>query len=241
MKLAVTAICDIGCKRGNNEDMILVGREFFRDTQRRLYADTADGIPFALAVADGMGGLERGEEASAFVLSELAAFLSRVPQDLDEDELTEVFTVFTRETHSSLPKDSGSTLVGLLVYREKAYRFHAGDSRLYQFRQGRIKRLTKDHSLREMGGNPSAPSNIILNCFGGGEAAFIEFAPLAEGLRPKDTVLLSSDGLHDLVSTAEIEAILTEGKSSAEKLVAAAKAKGGKDNISVIYAQIEEV
>jgi serine/threonine protein phosphatase PrpC len=91
-----------------------------------------------------------------------------------------------------------------------------------------------------MGGDPTAPSNIIINSFGGGGKAFIEFARLAP-LQKKDVLLLSSDGLHDLLDTWEIEKIMQKWGDSVQKLLAAAKERGGKDNISILQIEIKEL
>ena len=95
-----------------------------------------------------------------------------------------------------------------------------------------------DHSLRELGGNPNAPTKIITNSLGGPGSAFIEFAEVEQPFLKGNIYLLSSDGLHDLVSPAVISDTLiqsqTEGTDTTEKLLELAKDKGGLDNISII-------
>jgi len=233
--LDVQAVCDLGRVRTNNEDMILVGNTLVRDTSLVQGFDLGGRENLCLAVADGMGGLDRGEEASQFVLERLATLVARLPHDLDEGELQEVFEVFADETHARIPSGSGSTLVGVLFYGDRAYRFHAGDSRLWRYRDGLLERLTKDHSLRERGNQPKAPSNILVNSFGGGSFCFVEFGPV--DLRPGDRLLLSSDGLHDLINPGQIEALIREApQDSPTRLLEAALAHGGKDNISILTA-----
>lgn len=240
MRILVNAVCDLGCVRKNNEDMLLAGEEFIRDGRRDTAFTLTTGTRLCLAVADGMGGLERGEEASALVLQRLRSQVALMPDDLSQEELAEVFRVFAEETHKALPVDSGSTLAALLFYQGLLYRFHAGDSRLWLFRDGGLSRLTVDHSLRELGGRPEAPSNIIVNAFGGGSSNFLEFQSLGNDYRRGDLFLLSSDGLHDLLSTSEIEGVLrTEGAAAADSLLDKAKERGGKDNISILIASLE--
>jgi len=234
--LSVNAVCDAGCKKPNNEDMILLQDEMFRDGKRQAKFDTKNNI--TIAVADGIGGLNKGEVASERVLTDLRKILSKIPGDLSADELREVFNTYTAETHNSMPDDMGSTLAGLFFYQGKLFRFHAGDSRIYRMRRGELTRLTVDHSLRESGGQPTAPSNIITNAIGGGSTAFIEFAEVAPFIN-NDIYLLSSDGMHDLISRNEILAALKK-PDTAEKLTLLAKKRGGKDNISVITINIKE-
>jgi len=239
--LSVYGVCDIGLKKSNNEDMILLNDEMFRDGSRQKEFDIGNNI--VIAVADGIGGLDKGEAASEMALSRLKEILEKIPDDLNNQELKEVFDVYTQETHKLMSEGMGSTIAGLFVYQCKGFRFHAGDSRIYLLRDGGLRRLTIDHSLRESGGNPDAPSNIITNALGGSGSAFIEFEEVEQPLN-NDIYLLSSDGLHDLVPPDIISDTLmlprTEGFEAAEKLLTLAKENGGNDNISIITIKIEE-
>lgn len=243
LTLSISAVCDIGCMKPNNEDMILIHDEIFRDGKIKADFDLYE-TRLIFAVADGVGGLNNGEIASGMVLSSLRDILMKIPDDLTNDELKEVFDTFTAETHSGLANDMGSTLVGLFFYNSKLFRFHAGDSRLYRLRRRELERLTVDHSLRESGGQKNAPSNIITNSIGGGSSSFIEFAEIAFPFYANDLYLLSSDGMHDLVSQGEILETLDNpkirGDAAAKKLVNLAKKYGGKDNISVVTIKIKE-
>jgi len=240
--LSVYGVCDIGLRKPNNEDMILLNDEMFRDGSRQKEFDTGNNV--VIAVADGIGGLDRGEAASEMALSRLKELLEKIPDDLNNQELKEVFDVYTQETHNAMSQGMGSTIAGLFVYHGKVFRFHAGDSRIYLLRDGGLRRLTIDHSLRESGGNPDAPSNIITNALGGAGSAFIEFEEVEQPFLNNDIYLLSSDGLHDLVAPDIISDTLmlprTEGFEAAEKLLAIAKENGGLDNISIITIKIEE-
>lgn len=234
--LTVYGACDIGLVKPNNEDLVLLGKDMFRDGSRKAEYDLEHTVAFA--VADGIGGCEKGEVASQIVLTRLNDMLGKIPDGLDNDELRELFDVYARETHGAIPV-GGSTLVGLLFYEGRLYRFHAGDSRLYLLKDGGLRRLTVDHSPRESGGNPNAPSNYISNSLGGGASAFIEFAEIKQPLASGDIYLLSSDGLHDLVPPEVISDTLTTpeselGEPHAEQLLRLAKTAGGKDNISII-------
>ena len=235
LTLSVDAVCDIGCVKPNNEDMVLIQDLMFRDKKRNIEIKNTENL--IIAVADGVGGLDKGEVASRKVLEALQAFLSKIPDDLSTDELCGVLETYAAETHASLPRDMGSTLVGLFFYNGKLFRYHAGDSRIYRMRRGELERLTLDHSLRESGGQKNAPSNIITNSIGGGSSAFIEFSEIDFPFFQNDIYLLSSDGMHDLVDFGDIAAVL--GKpNAAGKLCDMAKKNGGKDNISVVVAKV---
>jgi len=236
MTLSVSAVCDIGCVKPDNEDMILLNDLMFRDDKKKVDFNNTSRV--VIAVADGVGGLNKGEVASEQVLRSLSETLKKIPDDLSNEELQLVLETFTADTHASLSRDMGSTLVGLFFYREKLFRFHAGDSRIYRLRRGELERLTVDHSLCESGGQINAPSNIITNSIGGGSSAFIEFAEIEFPFYNNDIYLLSSDGMHDLIQKNEIAAVL-EKSNPAEKLTDISKKYGGKDNISVIIVNIK--
>ena len=237
IKLTANAVCDIGCQKPNNEDMILLHDTMFRDEKKKAVYDAKARL--IIAVADGVGGLNKGEIASEQALKTLRDILMKIPADLSNEELRTVFDTYCSETHASLPKDMGSTLAGLFFYNGRLFRYHAGDSRIYRKRRGELERLTMDHSLRESGGQKDAPSNIITNSIGGGSSAFIEFSEIEFPFFDNDVYMLSSDGMHDLVSQKEIQDVIDNPKA-AEMLTDMAKKKGGKDNISVVTINIEE-
>jgi len=241
MRIEASAVSDVGYVRSKNEDIVLLGDRLIRDGSCEGAFLPDEDRPVLFAVADGMGGMERGEEASEIALERLRAVMTTLPRDLDRGELEKTFHAYAQETHGAMPPGSGTTLVALLFYRGKAFRFHAGDSRLYRFRGGSLARLTRDHSLREYGNMPSAPSNIIVNAIGGSDRVFLEFAEVEGEALPGDVFLLSSDGLHDLVPRNEIEAIIREKRSgAAAALVDAAKDRGGADNVSVVLVEPRE-
>jgi len=242
--LSVYGVCDIGSIKPNNEDMILLNDEMLRNGSRQKEFDFNIEKRTVIAIADGIGGLDRGEAASEMALSRLKEILEKIPDDLNSRELKEVFDVYTQETHRLMSEGMGSTLAGLFVYHGKVFRFHAGDSRIYLLRDGGLRRLTIDHSLRESGGNPDAPSNIITNSLGGGGSAFIEFEEVDRPFLDNDIYLLSSDGMHDLVPPDVISDTLmlpdAEGLQAAEKLLEIAKENGGNDNISIVTIEVQE-
>ena len=236
-KLSVYGACNIGMVKPNNEDMIFLGDEIFRDGSRKKEFEVGKNV--AIAVADGIGGLGKGEVASETVLTRLRDMLAKIPDDLSDDKLKEAFDSYAQETHSFLlASEGGSTLAGILLYNKKAFRFHAGDSRIYLMRDGGLRRLTIDHSLREAGNQPGAPSNMITNSLGGGKKTFIEFAEI-EQFASGDIYLLCSDGLHGMVGVGDIIDTLSQ-EYAAEKLLELAKDAGGKDNISVVTVNVGE-
>jgi serine/threonine protein phosphatase PrpC len=201
------------------------------------------------AVADGMGGHERGDYASSLIIGELGRVrrpgsARELLQSVDETLARCNETLLERAGDGEL---SGSTIVALLVFEQNFAAIWAGDSRLYRLRGGALERLTHDHSyvqeLVERGElmpeqtrhHPLA--NRITRAIGADRELHLD---VIDGrLEPDDLFLLCSDGLTGMVDEAAIAAILAEGEpeSVAERLVEAALAAGGSDNVSVIVVR----
>ena len=121
--LSVYGTCDIGCVKPNNEDMILAGDDIFRDTSRRFIFETDKTL--VIAVADGIGGMENGEIASEMTLTGLLSLVKNFSAGLTGDQIKEALENFTQQTHLAIGQKGGSTLVGLLFYEDKLFRYHA--------------------------------------------------------------------------------------------------------------------
>jgi serine/threonine protein phosphatase PrpC len=243
MRLIIKANSNIGQIRSKNEDMIIVGNEIFRD-DLRTYNEVVDsnGTAFIVGVADGMGGHKGGDYASEFVLTKLNSILSLINKNLDYKSLKEDLLLSIKFIHSELlneglsygeKKGMGSTFAGVLFYNHKVYLINIGDSRVYRLRLGILSQLSKDHSLSELSGDPSAPKNIILNSFGAGQNIFMDFEDLTERIMNDDIILICSDGLNNELSDEDIERVIQD-KNEHIALVDEANKMGGRDNISVI-------
>ena len=242
MLLKTDINCDIGRIRQNNEDIILLDGNLFRDNAKKHVFELSEKPRFAAVVADGMGGHNGGEVASEIAAQRFDDFLLHLPGGLNEEELTGQIKQWVTETHQfilekgyELPKymGMGTTFCGMLFYEESILVVHVGDSRLYRFRGGILKQLTTDHSMRELTGDLSYPSGQIYNSLGAGDKAFADVIKLTGQVLDEDIFLVCSDGLSDMLSNEEIEQLLSHEPSAAD-LVNAANTAGGKDNISVI-------
>ena len=230
---------DTGRKRTNNEDA--------------FGAFPESGI---FCVADGMGGGDDGEIASAAVVNAVREFAaSHTPpagagyagDDL-ADGVSEALNkasswVFGRSEKRHL-KGCGSTFVGFCLDATapaSAIALHAGDSRLYRIRGRGIKQITRDHSAAEMiGAKGDAAINpmfrgMILRAIGLNPSVVVERTPLA--LKEGDRLVVCSDGLSGMVEDGDIADIVRSSGSPAEAaaaLVAAANDAGGLDNVTVV-------
>ena len=243
MKLNIEAICHKGMVRENNEDGISLGGLFLRDDSTEISVDTTtDGI-FYLLVADGMGGHEKGEEASQFALEEINEQLTlhQVSPDRFEDDIRETARYISYKLNRSAADQGqthpmGCTLTGVVWHYGKTWLLNAGDSRTYRFRNGILRQLTTDETERGITGDPNA-SKLLLNCFGGGTEGRITVEDLNGKLLEGDKLLICSDGLSDMVSDELIETAIDDGASAKDLLRMACEA-GGVDNISIILATV---
>ncbi|GHT52771.1 serine/threonine phosphatase stp [Bacteroidia bacterium] len=249
MLLKTDLNCNIGSVRQNNEDMILLAGELFRDKAQKMDFEPAENARMAAIVADGMGGHNGGEFASEMATLLFDDFIKELPAGLNEAEIASQLSQWCENTHRVIVNKSneseeyegmGTTFCGLLFYEKMTFALNIGDSRLYRFRNGILKQISTDHSMRQLTGDNSLPSNQIYNSLGAGDSAFIDVKDLSEQLFNDDLFLVCSDGLCDMISDEEIEQILAN-EPSADKLVEAAKQAGGKDNVSVLLLKIKEI
>lgn len=232
---------DTGLVRKNNEDTFVI--------------ESAAG--FCL-VADGMGGAAAGELASRiFAESTLDVFLG-YENPSEQKALENIQKAFRRANEKILDhvgrnpfhEGMGCTAELITFFGQGFVLGHMGDSRTYRFREGLLKQLTKDHSLvqdqidqgaltAEEARNHSL-RNVILRAVG------IEESPALDIIRgriyPSDLFLLCSDGLTDMLEDDVIGRVLTSAgnlSQKTEKLIELAKSAGGKDNITVVLAEIQ--
>ena len=244
MRLHIQAICHKGLVRENNEDALSVGGFFLRDDSTELSLTTPEEGFFYLLVSDGMGGHERGEEASEYTLTQLQERFSahEITQENFDEDLREAVAAISRTLNDRAYAQGqahpmGCTLTGVVWHYGKTYLVNAGDSRTYRFRGGILRQLTTDETERGITGNPNA-SKLLLNCIGGGCEGRLRVSSLDGKLLPGDVLLICSDGLCDMVPDEAIESALSAG-ASAQDLFHLACDGGGEDNISIILARVE--
>ena len=242
IKIDAFGLTDVGQVRDHNEDAI------DWDVERGMFI-----------LADGMGGHNAGEVASALAIESIKHALYDVltPEVIDSeivdynDALYEAITYANTEIFEQAQDNldytgMGTTLVMSLIHNGKALIANVGDSRLYVHNDSTLKQLTTDHSLvQEMVDNgylteeeaySAVSRNLITRALGISDEVEVDL--IEHEIQEGDVFLICSDGLSDLVLDNEISAILINNNGSlsdaAKELVAAANSKGGKDNISVI-------
>jgi len=208
-----------------------------------------------LAVADGMGGENAGEIASAIALSSLRAALAAQFSRDDPESALRAAVVHADEAvkaaAAAVPGRAGmgATLVAVVVEGERAHIASVGDSRVYVLRGDSLVQVTKDQSmlqhLIDSGGiSPDRIANypykgVVLQAVGRAQEIAVPVGRMA--LRRDDLLLLCSDGLSGQVEDEEIREILlstTPLDAACARLVAAANERGGRDNITAVLASI---
>ena len=231
--LRVTTRTDVGLVRKNNQDAVILG----------------EGL---MGVADGMGGHNGGETASAGARDGLLRILAgRKP---DQDALEEAVRTVNLELWKQQEEDEalsgmGTTLSVIWPADEKMLVAHVGDSRIYLLRDGTLRQVTRDHSmvadmvrrglLTEEQAAVHPMRNYITRAVG--TEPQIDVDCLAFERQTGDRWLICSDGLHGLLSREELQELMS-GESieeAADEMMREALDRGGRDNISLVLISDE--
>jgi len=252
MRVRFSGDTDIGITRSHNEDFL------------HLPVDERLAI-----VADGMGGHASGEVASRMAVETVVDYFRATAEEqtltwpfkvdrghmVDQNRLTTAIKLANLNIHERAQRDSGckgmgTTFVSSLFLDDKVLIGHVGDSRVYRVRDGHIEQLTEDHSLindyikmKRMTAEEAAAwphKNVIVRALGMKDTVQVDL--LTETPHVGDIFLLCSDGLSGMVPDEKINEIVLHENDldrAADKLIAAANAAGGIDNITVVLARLE--
>lgn len=231
--ITVTVRTDIGRVRASNQDAV-------------IHAGTLCGV------ADGMGGHQGGEIASAFTRDTLVAQLEG--QEPEMAALTRAVKAVNRRlflrAQEEGPQGMGTTLSVIWLGREGAFIAHVGDSRVYLLREGHLRQVTDDHSMvmemvragvltsEQAANHPMR--NVITRAIG--TESGVDVDCIMEPRRKGDLWLICSDGLHGMVPDARMEELLRSHaqEEAADLLLQAALDAGGHDNVSFVLVYDRE-
>ncbi len=253
MRAYAAGLSDVGLQREHNEDSFIVLNDF------DLYV-----------VADGMGGHRAGDVASRIATETIGEFFKSTANDdvtwpfhfdtnLSEEEnrlLTGIRVanrqIFERSSRSRECQGMGTTVVSAMfsLRKQRMYIGHVGDSRCYRVREGKIKQLTRDHSLVNdyLVAMPDLtdeqrselPKNVITRALGMQDQVVVDLQHDDPALG--DVYVICSDGLSGMLTDEEIEQIVTSGtdiRTSCRRLIEKANEQGGEDNITAVLIKIE--
>lgn len=248
MKYSFVAQTDTGRVRDNNED-----------------AAAFDEATQLCVLADGMGGYNAGEVASGMatdlILEDMRRWLAEPDLSGVALDIRAAIDAAVNQANQAILEAAhanpewagmGTTLVVAVFKADRLLLAHVGDSRCYCLRRGRLRQLTKDHTLLQeqldagllspKQAQTSAHRNLLTRALGV-EAQM--HADLTEhAVLPGDVYLLCSDGLTDMVRGTEIAKLLDLNlplAQRAQQLIQAANAHGGRDNITVLLVKVNEI
>lgn len=237
LRFSGAGVSDVGLRRDHNEDSAFVG-------------------PYVALVADGVGGAAAGEVASASAAYAVSATALARFGDPVESVLRAGVTAARETVHRGVdlePARQGmaTTLTAVVCDGRRIMLGHLGDSRAYTLSQGRLRRVSRDHTavqdLLDSGRIDEGEArthpwrNVVLRSIGADEGVALDDVELTElSLGPGDRILLCSDGLTDLVPETRIRGVLglRDPHAAAAVLAQGALDAGGTDNVTCVVLDL---
>ena len=265
-------ITDRGKVRVSNEDQFLVAQlsKAMRVWQTSLpepKLQIGDDRAHLFLVADGMGGAQAGERASALAVAAIEQFMLNSfkwffgSNSAEAQRVLGHFQAAFKDADARVLEEAaehpeltgmGTTVTMAFQLGAQLCILHAGDSRAYVYRDGELQQLTLDHtvtaemvrsgSLRPEEASGHRLRHVITNVIGGNELG-VNVECLALELRDGDRLLMCSDGLTEMVPDEAIAATLAaepEPEAATKKLLAQANDAGGSDNITIVVARFDQ-
>ena len=231
---------DKGNVRETNEDYFYISNSL---DQVQLYL-----------LADGMGGYKGGEIASQLAVQTAKNYIENNFKDIEKDRDSIIqllgssmeyanMVVYEKAKENPELQGMGTTLEICLIYNNKVYIGHVGDSRIYRVRKQFIRKLTQDHSyvqklvkegtITKEQAEHHPQKNMLMKALGCN--AFVEPDVMVKGFLKDDILIMCSDGLSNMVEQDTIYQMASKNIEQATKdLVQLANDRGGYDNITVI-------
>ena len=232
---------DVGKQREINEDSYYITQDPLSKIQLFI-------------LADGMGGCNAGEIASKQAILSAKSYIENNFEETpkDKDSLIQLvassieyanMVVYEKSIADKNYEGMGTTLEVCLIYNNRAYIGHIGDSRIYRIRKDFIRKLTQDHSyvqklvqdgtitLEEAEHHPK--KNMLMKALG--VNAFVEPDVMVKGFQKEDIIIICSDGLTNMVEIDDIyKTVKRNFEIATKELVEMANNNGGIDNITII-------
>jgi len=247
------ALSDRGIVRSNNEDAV------FGFLSTMTMADSMPNFG-VFGVADGMGGHELGEKASALAMRSAVHFIMQrlylpllMGEDHDRPPIAEILIAAVKAANEAVIRsipDGGTTLSIMVLLGDWGHFAHVGDSRIYIINKEQAELLTRDHSYvqRLIELNQITPEesknhpqrNVLYRAIGQSET--IEVDTISRRLAKGTSVLMCTDGLWDVVSSHQIREIVNHPSllpdQICDKLCAMAITQGSMDNVSMLLVKM---
>ena len=208
-------------------------------------------------LADGMGGYNGGEIASSLAVETAKKYVENNFKEIEKDRDSIIqllgssieyanMVVYEKSKENPELQGMGTTLEICLVYNNKVYIGHVGDSRIYRIRKQFIRKLTQDHSyvqklvkegtISKEQAEHHPQKNMLMKALGCN--AFVEPDVMVKGFLKDDILIICSDGLSNLVDQQTMYEMASKNMEQATKdLVKLANERGGYDNITVVIVK----
>lgn len=243
--MRILAKSDIGKAREMNQDSYYIS-----DLEK-------DDIKLYI-LADGMGGYKGGEIASSLAVANTRNYIFNNFKNIKKDRegilelIKDAIEYANKIVHEKSQEDEelhdmGTTLDICLIYNNKAFIGHVGDSRVYRIRKNIIRRLTVDHSYvenlvregtitkEEAYNHPK--KNMLMKALGC--ALTVEPDIIERSIQDGDIIEMNTDGLTNMLPVKEIQEIITqESDNIAQELIEKANNAGGLDNITTVIVKM---
>lgn len=231
----------------NSEDSVVAEKMVFSETMHCIDTKTWH----VISICDGVGGNPGGKEASLFVSNMIA---SASFDDMNEEEIKAFFSKINNELlcyAATLPdeKNMATTCTALINSNNGLFLVHIGNCRLYKLQGKYLKQLSSDQTIHQLLKSSCVfedaeknNKNEIYACMGGGSTQYsyhLIVKKLGESYK-NENLIMTSDGIHDYVSDAEMERLLNESeddKSAVRKIVNFARNNGSTDDCSIIIVR----
>lgn len=232
---------DVGKARDLNEDSYYITTDQFQKLQLFI-------------LADGMGGCNAGDLASGLALMSAKSYIENNFENTpkDKENICKLIkssmeyanmVVHEKSLENKNLDGMGTTLEVCLIYNNRVYIGHVGDSRVYRIRNDFIRKLTQDHSyvqklvqegtITKEEAEHHAKKNILMKALGCN--AYVEPDVMVKGFQKGDILIICSDGLTNMVNIDDIYNIVKDNFELATKeLIDLANQNGGMDNITII-------
>ncbi len=232
---------DVGKIREINEDSFYITKDQFNELQLFI-------------LADGMGGCNAGEVASKEAVTCTKKYIETNFKEVQKNKESLLklvkdsmeyanMIVYEKSLEDRNLEGMGTTLEVCLIYNNRVYIGHVGDSRVYRIRKKFMRKLTQDHSyvqklvqegnITQEEAEHHEQKNILMKALGCN--AYVEPDIMVKGFQKEDTLIICSDGLTNMVSNNEIYEKVNENfEFATNELVDLANQNGGMDNITII-------
>ena len=248
--ITIGAATDVGNRKAENEDAYA----FFPPEQGQSHPKG-----LLMALADGMGGRAGGARASKIAVDTLMSRFYDAPSENIAESLRLAFVAAHEEVIGAGEADlqvqgMATTLTAAVIFQDRLYHAHVGDSRAYIADKNGLRIITEDHSyvasLVRAGAITAEQAethpqrNLVTQAIGASENLRIDLADSPHVLEDDSVVLLCCDGLYKDLPDSDILSVIRATKDPAAatgKLVSMAKGRGGADNITALMARVEDI